>query len=1086
MIDKTTRSVVRVFVCLAILASVILLMLTAPALAQSSPCGTTVEGADWVNCYPLEIPPPMPDASPRIMVEYGSSIRQSILEGSTLIPDIPSRIVVEYGSSIRCNSLEGTTLIPNIPPRILVEYASSIRSTTTEGSTAIPDTPPRVIAEYASSIRQSLLVPMIDNATGNATQEIGLTVQIIPSAPEGYYVNKPLEFEVAVTNPTDISGINVTAYNVQLAVVLPPEIEMTSANYYLGDLAPGEAKTHTFTATAKAISDNVEVTVNASGWDSILWKPIAGSAKCYVSIHDPSTPPPPNEWSFAVITDLHIGYGVEPRDSDGDDQKVELDYGGDGYGDTQTESGGSGRAEKLASVIQRIIDERNPRNIKFVVVLGDISDTAEKSEFLKAEELLKRLNDPDGDGNESDGIPYIPLFGNHDTWPYTQDIGEHSLWLKPKEIIDKERSFYGSIAPFALGDRYFREVFWADPNKLNRKLIDKVFKDSWEDQYDVTLKYTQTFGIPCLAYNFKPQDKDGNQYFDNWNKDCAIGEPSFHLQNYGFTYEGITFIALDQVPRNPNDPSPSEGNPLPGMVRGIFATTHDLTKSFAREYFRDHHSETVVLFSHYPMGVEGVEDCIESKNVTRPTRVYAFGGHAHRNAKQDDLEDGIQIHRILTEDVGRVPLDFAGTGLKLEGWEVDDYDDYKEKVVRIVTVEDGGIDFKTVLEPREKIDILYPSPFIDYTFASYPVPNNEIIFTAHFTTYHGFEYSFQWDFGDGNSASGSSVTHTYSQDGLYDVTLTVTIKNLITGEETTETVTEPVYVHSKYLIDSLPANLNAISLISEEDLTQVPKNTYEPALIAKSASAEIPVGGLGIHFEEATADIDLSSLVADINLEEAKSVLYMPSWPTEIEQYKNLFIPSTGAGGVYICSNATSLDEVTLDNADLTINVGETKDGITVDTTIYNGREYYVVSGITGTGGGELAYTEFTPVTGITREVNGNTSAGVSITLDDTGPVVSDQNGQFQIMATTTGNHTVVTHKDGFRDRTRTINIAGLGTGYAVTCNFQGQYGLIPNAPDIWYALDCVNLWLYPPDPDTGLDIWTALDVINAWLYPVQ
>jgi hypothetical protein len=132
------------------------------------------------------------------------------------------------------------------------------------------------------------------------------------------------------------------------------------------------------------------------------------------------------------------------------------------------------------------------------------------------------------------------------------------------------------------------------------------------------------------------------------------------------------------------------------------------------------------------------------------------------------------------------------------------------------------------------------------------------------------------------------------------------------------------------------------------------------------------------------------------------------------------------------------------------------------------------------------APTSSTPVTGITREVNGNFLPLVSITLDGIGPVVSDQAGQFQIMATGTGNHTVVAHKDGFRDRTQIVNIAGLGPGYAVTCNFQGQYGLIPNAPDMWYALDCVNLWLYPPNPDTGLDIWTALDVINAWQYPVH
>jgi hypothetical protein len=130
--------------------------------------------------------------------------------------------------------------------------------------------------------------------------------------------------------------------------------------------------------------------------------------------------------------------------------------------------------------------------------------------------------------------------------------------------------------------------------------------------------------------------------------------------------------------------------------------------------------------------------------------------------------------------------------------------------------------------------------------------------------------------------------------------------------------------------------------------------------------------------------------------------------------------------------------------------------------------------------------TPATPISGITREVNGNILSGVSITLDGIETVVSDQDGQYEIMATATGNYTVTAHKDGFRDRTRTVNIAGLGQEFSVTCNFQGNYGLIPNAPDMQYALDCINLWLYPPNPDTGLTMQTALAVINAWLYPVQ
>ncbi len=129
-----------------------------------------------------------------------------------------------------------------------------------------------------------------------------------------------------------------------------------------------------------------------------------------------------------------------------------------------------------------------------------------------------------------------------------------------------------------------------------------------------------------------------------------------------------------------------------------------------------------------------------------------------------------------------------------------------------------------------------------------------------------------------------------------------------------------------------------------------------------------------------------------------------------------------------------------------------------------------------------------TTVIGITREVNGNILSGVTITLDGIGPAVSDQNGQFQIMATATGNYILTAHEDGFRDRTQTISIAGLGEAYAVTRNFQGNQGLIPNAPNMQYALLCINRWLYPPTdpPGTGLSMQTALAVINAWLYPVQ
>jgi hypothetical protein len=125
-------------------------------------------------------------------------------------------------------------------------------------------------------------------------------------------------------------------------------------------------------------------------------------------------------------------------------------------------------------------------------------------------------------------------------------------------------------------------------------------------------------------------------------------------------------------------------------------------------------------------------------------------------------------------------------------------------------------------------------------------------------------------------------------------------------------------------------------------------------------------------------------------------------------------------------------------------------------------------------------------VSGIVREVNGNILPGVIVTLNGAGAAVSDENGYYEITTEATCCYMLTAHNEGFRDRTVTIITAGSSPFYNVTFNFQGQHGLIPNAPDMWYALDCVNLWLYPPNPDTGLDMWTALDVVNAWLYPIS
>ncbi len=120
-------------------------------------------------------------------------------------------------------------------------------------------------------------------------------------------------------------------------------------------------------------------------------------------------------------------------------------------------------------------------------------------------------------------------------------------------------------------------------------------------------------------------------------------------------------------------------------------------------------------------------------------------------------------------------------------------------------------------------------------------------------------------------------------------------------------------------------------------------------------------------------------------------------------------------------------------------------------------------------------------VTGIIREVDCDILPGVEIWLDSTGPAFSSGNGTYEIYAPETGTYNISATKEGFRDRVRTEYIGGPDP---VNLDFQAAYGLIPCSPDIWYALECVNLWLYPPGAECALDMQTVLAVMNAWLYP--
>jgi len=158
---------------------------------------------------------------------------------------------------------------------------------------------------------------------------------------------------------------------------------------------------------------------------------------------------------------------------------------------------------------------------------------------------------------------------------------------------------------------------------------------------------------------------------------------------------------------------------------------------------------------------------------------------------------------------------------------------------------------------------------------------------------------------------------------------------------------------------------------------------------------------------------------------------------------------------------------------------------------------------IGGGGGCDSSVTVTQPgdIVGVTYEVNGAALSDVDVQMSLVGPgyLRSDiSSPQYDNKAWVTGTYWLVANKTRWFDldisnatqlpgKSFTIGLttpALLAAGKVV--NFAGDYGLIPRAPSMSYALKSVNLWkmasLYPAE--YRLSEWKVMDVCSAWLNP--
>ena len=138
-------------------------------------------------------------------------------------------------------------------------------------------------------------------------------------------------------------------------------------------------------------------------------------------------------------------------------------------------------------------------------------------------------------------------------------------------------------------------------------------------------------------------------------------------------------------------------------------------------------------------------------------------------------------------------------------------------------------------------------------------------------------------------------------------------------------------------------------------------------------------------------------------------------------------------------------------------------------------------------------------VTGETRDVNAALLSDVDVALLKAGVGAVDTDAStpnYSNDAHTTGMYWEVSTKALYYDINMTgmimlpANWIDLSTPEVLAAgkvfDFEGNYGLVPRACTMSYAMKSVNLWLFPPTghPEWGIAEWKAMDSIHSWQFP--
>jgi gliding motility-associated-like protein len=194
---------------------------------------------------------------------------------------------------------------------------------------------------------------------------------------------------------------------------------------------------------------------------------------------------------------------------------------------------------------------------------------------------------------------------------------------------------------------------------------------------------------------------------------------------------------------------------------------------------------------NYVFWIKDAKGCTSSAAVTINEPTLLTFTYASKNASCLGANDG----SVTISAIGGTPnyMYKLGSGT----WKTSSVFNNLNKGIYYIYVKDSLGCMKTdSVSIGESVII---TPVLDISSASKQCLGNTFVFTGVRSTINAGFFTISWKFGDGNSATGNTVTHAYNTAGIYTVTMTVTGN---TG--CSETLTTQVTVHANPVVVYCP------------------------------------------------------------------------------------------------------------------------------------------------------------------------------------------------------------------------------------------------------------------------------------------